>query len=171
MADSIHCIKKTLRLKPAEAEVLASKAAEAGMCEAGYLRLLITQKPYDYPETRSLLKTLINEVNAVGNNINQITRANNSYFYSREDKELLAAYMKKIQQAVQEVAERLAVSKILCIGSCGAGYAGKHLSQALEYIYQKKKNRGGQVGGLLKLSAREYIPADAADKGTFWKDR
>ncbi len=107
MADSIHCIKKTLRLKPAEAEVLASKAAEVGMCEAGYLRLLITQKPYDYPETRSLLKTLINEVNAVGNNINQITRANNSYFYSREDKELLAAYMKKIQQAVQEVAEKV----------------------------------------------------------------
>lgn len=56
MADIIHCIKKTLRLKPAEAEVLASKAAEAGMCEAGYLRLLITQKPYDYPETRKLLK-------------------------------------------------------------------------------------------------------------------
>ena len=37
--------------------------------------------------------------------------------------------------------------------------------------FQKRKNRGGQVGGLLKLSAREYIPADAADKGTFWKDR
>ena len=50
MADSIHCIKKTLRLKPAEAEVLASKAAEAGMCEADYLRLLATQKPYDYSE-------------------------------------------------------------------------------------------------------------------------
>lgn len=65
----------------------------------------------------------------------------------------------------------MAVSKILCIGSCGAGYAGKHLSQALEYISKKRKNRGWQVGGLLKLSAGEYIPADAADKGTFWKDR
>ena len=107
MADSIHCIKKTLRLKPAEAEVLALKAAEAGMCEAGYLRLMTTQKPYDYPEIRRLLKALINEVNAVGNNINQITKASNSYFYSREDKELLAAYMKKIQQAVQEVAEKV----------------------------------------------------------------
>ena len=59
MADIIHCIKKTLRLKPAEAEVLASKAAEVGMCEVGYLRLLITQKPYDYPETRKLLKKSI----------------------------------------------------------------------------------------------------------------
>ena len=107
MADSIHSVRKTLRLMPCEAKVLSDKASAAGMCEADYLRLLITQKPYDYPETRSLLKTLINEVNAVGNNINQITRANNSYFYSREDKELLAAYMKKIQQAVQEVAEKV----------------------------------------------------------------
>lgn len=41
MADSIHCIRKTLRLKPAEAEVLAFKAAEEGMCEADYLGLLI----------------------------------------------------------------------------------------------------------------------------------
>ncbi len=107
MADSIHCIKKTLRLKPAEAKVLASKAAETGMCEADYLRLMITQRPYDYPEIRRLLKELINEVNAVGNNINQITKASNSYFYSREDKEALIAYMKKIQQAVQEVAEKV----------------------------------------------------------------
>ena len=50
MADSIHCIKKTLCLKPVEAEVIASKAEEAGMCEADYLRLLATQKPYDYSE-------------------------------------------------------------------------------------------------------------------------
>ena len=100
MTDSIHCIKKTLRLKPAEAEVLASKAAEAGMYEVDYLWLMVTQKPYDYPEIRRLLEELINEVNAVGNNINQITKASNSYFYSREDKEALIAYMKKIQQVV-----------------------------------------------------------------------
>ncbi len=48
MADIIHCIKKTLCLKPVE--VIASKAEEAGMCEADYLRLLATQKPYDYSE-------------------------------------------------------------------------------------------------------------------------
>lgn len=107
MADSIHCIKKTLRLKPAEAKELAFKAAGAGMCEADYLRLLITQKPMDYPEIRSMLKALINEVNAVGNNINQITKASNSYLYRKEDKELLEAFMKRIQQAVQEVAETL----------------------------------------------------------------
>lgn len=78
MADSIHSVRKTLRLMPGEAKELSEKAAAAGMCEADYLRLLITQKPSDYPEIRILLKELINEVNAIGNNINQITRNYNS---------------------------------------------------------------------------------------------
>ena len=55
MADKIHCIRKTLRLMPQEAELLAKKAGESGMCEADYLRLLISQKPNDYPEVRKLL--------------------------------------------------------------------------------------------------------------------
>lgn len=37
---------------PQEAEMLAKKAGESGMCEADYLRLLISQKPNDYPEVR-----------------------------------------------------------------------------------------------------------------------
>ena len=43
----------------------------------------------------------------------------------------------------------MAVSKILCIGSCGAGYAGKHLSQALEYISKKEKTGDGRWEGCL----------------------
>lgn len=34
--------------------MLAKKAGESGMCEADYLRLLISQKPNDYPEVREL---------------------------------------------------------------------------------------------------------------------
>ena len=78
--------------------MLSDKAGAAGMCEADYLRLLITQKPNDYPEIRILLKDLINEVNAIGNNINQITRNYNSKLYRTEDRELLSAYMKKTQR-------------------------------------------------------------------------
>lgn len=107
MADSIHCIKKTLRLMPVEAEKLAEKSKEAGMCEADYLRLLITQKPNDYPEIRILLKDLINEVNAIGNNINQITRNHNSKIYREADRELLSAYMKKLNLLVREVVENI----------------------------------------------------------------
>lgn len=102
MADSIHCVKKTLRLMPKEAEELSEKAEQAKMCEADYLRLLITQKPNDYPEIRLLLKALINEVNAIGNNINQITRNYNSKLYRIEDRELLTAYMKKLNLLVKD---------------------------------------------------------------------
>ena len=66
--------------------MLAKKAGESGMCEADYLRLLISQKPNDYPEVRELLKELINEVNRIGININQIVFNNNAGLYSKEDK-------------------------------------------------------------------------------------
>ena len=62
MADKVHCIRKTLRLMPQEAKVLSDKAKANGMNEAEYIRLLISQKPNDYPEVRKLLKELINEV-------------------------------------------------------------------------------------------------------------
>lgn len=88
MADKIHCIRKTLRLMPQEAELLAKKAGESGMCEADYLRLLISQKPNDYPEVRKLLKELINEVNRIGININQIVFNNNAGLYSKCHKQV-----------------------------------------------------------------------------------
>ena len=50
MADKVHCIRKTLRLMPEEAKMLAKKACDNGMNEAEYIRLLISQKPNDYPE-------------------------------------------------------------------------------------------------------------------------
>jgi len=103
MADSIHCIKKTLRLMPEEAKILAEKAKEAGMNEAEYVRLLIRQKPNDYPEIRKLLKTLINVVNRVGININQIVFNHNSGLYSDDDKSRLVACMRKLNSAVSEV--------------------------------------------------------------------
>lgn len=107
MADSIHSVKKTLRLMPNGARKLSEKAKEAKMCEADYLRLLLSQKPNDYPEIRILLKELINEVNAVGNNINQITRNYNSKLYRIEDREFLCACMKKLNMAVREVIDKI----------------------------------------------------------------
>lgn len=107
MADSIHSVRKTLRLMPGEAKELSEMAGEAGMCEADYLRLLITQKPNDYPEIRILLKELINAVNAIGNNINQITRNYNSKLYRTEDRELLSAYMKKLNLTVREAVDKI----------------------------------------------------------------
>lgn len=107
MADKIHCIKKTLRLMPQEAKMLAEKAEAAGMKEAEYLRLLISQKPNDYPEVRKLLKELINEVNHIGVNINQVVFHHNSALYSKEDKEHLLAYTRKLNEAVGQVVEHI----------------------------------------------------------------
>ena len=99
-------IKRQIESNPyapmTEAEMLAKKAGESGMCEADYLRLLISQKPNDYPEVRELLKELINEVNRIGININQIVFNNNAGLYSKEDKTQLVAYMRKLNKKVNE---------------------------------------------------------------------
>ena len=93
MADKVHVIKKTVRLMPSEASVLAEKSKNAG------------QKPNDYPEIRKLLKELINEVNRIGVNINQITFHHNVELYSKEDKEQLIAYMRKLNLEVKKVVD------------------------------------------------------------------
>lgn len=107
----MHGEKKTVvkpfRMTEKEAEKLKEDAMLQGMKESEYIRLLISQKPNDYPEIRILLRALINEVNAIGNNINQITRNYNSKLYRLEDRELLLAYMKKLNLLVKEAVARL----------------------------------------------------------------
>lgn len=98
---------KQFRITQKEAESLKKQAKERNLKESEYLRLLLSQKPNDYPEIRVLLRQLINEINAVGNNINQITRNYNSKFYRLEDRELLSAYMKKLNLLMKEVAENI----------------------------------------------------------------
>ena len=92
---------------PQEAKVLSDKAKANGMNEAEYIRLLISQKPNDYPEVRKLLKELINEINRIGININQIVFNSNAQLYSRKDKEQLVAYMKKLNQSVGEAVVKI----------------------------------------------------------------
>ena len=75
------------------------------MTESQYLRLMISQKPNDYPEVRQLLRDLINEVNRIGVNINQITHSHNAELYSTSDKEQLIAYMRKLNVAVAKVVD------------------------------------------------------------------
>lgn len=107
MADKVHCIRKTLRLMPQEAKVLSDMAKANGMNEAEYIRLLISQKPNDYPEVRKLLKELINEINRIGININQIVFNSNAQLYSKKDKEQLVTYMKKLNQSVSEAVVKI----------------------------------------------------------------
>lgn len=100
-------VKKTLRLNREDQKILEIRSQEANMCEADYLRLLLRQKPNDYPEIRVLVKELINEVNHIGNNINQIVHRHNYELYSQSDRQQLIAYMKKLVRKVEEVCEAI----------------------------------------------------------------
>ena len=107
MAAEKKDITKPFRLTQQEADRLKKQAQESGLKESEYIRLLLSQKPNDYPEIRILLKELISEVNAIGNNINQITKNHNSKLYRTEDRELLCAYMKKLNLTVREIADKM----------------------------------------------------------------
>jgi hypothetical protein len=67
--------------------------------------------PEDYPEIRQMLSELINEVNHIGNNINQIARKNNAGFYNRDDMESLRSYMRKLILSVREVEKKIGSNK------------------------------------------------------------
>lgn len=58
-------------------------------------------------EVRKILKELINEVNRIGININQIVFNNNAGLYSKEDKTQLIAYMRKLNQKIDEAVVKI----------------------------------------------------------------
>ena len=96
-------MNKHFQFTPEQAKTLTEKAKEAGVNEAAYLRSLIGQKPKDFPEIRIAIANLTTEVNRIGHNINQIVHNNNSGLYSELDKRQLIAYMRKLNDAVNEV--------------------------------------------------------------------
>lgn len=100
-------VRVTVRFTPDEAAELKTKAKEADMTESAYLRLAASQTPSDYPEIRKLLKSLINEINHIGVNINQIVKNNNSGLYSETDKERLTAYLRKLIVTVDEAVKSI----------------------------------------------------------------
>lgn len=107
MDDGKKTVKKLFCLSKSEAKLLRQKAKELGLNDSEYLRLMISQKPNDYPEIVDLLKELINEVNHIGVNINQIVKNHNSSFYKAEDKDRLYSYMRRLNILVQEAVEKL----------------------------------------------------------------
>ena len=95
-------IVKHFRLSDEDPKAFNKKAKEAGMTESDYFRLLITQQPNDYPEIRVGIKSLINEVNRIGVNINEIVYNNNSKLYRQTDKDRLIAYMRRLNESVEK---------------------------------------------------------------------
>ena len=83
--ETMKC-RKEIRLYRWELEELQKQAEKMGLSDSQYLRMLITNRPRDYPEIRQELERMNQEINRIGVNINQITHNNNSALYSREDK-------------------------------------------------------------------------------------
>jgi len=63
----------------------------------------------------------------------------------------------------------MAISKILYIGDCGAGYAGKHLKQALDYITVPEKTGGGRLVGSLNCQQEQVYEQMRQTKEQFGK--
>ena len=99
--------RKSLRLTENESDQLAAYAKEANMTESDYLRFLITRRPADYSDIKELLGKLINEVNHIGNNINQIVYSYNAGYITNKEKEHLNAYMIKVHDKLAKVVEYL----------------------------------------------------------------
>lgn len=95
-------LRKAYRLTEEQNDELQAKVTELGMTESEFIRLLITQRPKDYPEIRQMLNRLINEVNRIGVNINEIVHNNNSMLYSDGDKTRLLAYMQRLNEVVNK---------------------------------------------------------------------
>lgn len=98
-------VVKHYRLTSDDALAFHKKAEEAGMTESDYFRLLITQQPSDYPEIRSSIRALVNEVNRIGVNINEIVFNHNSQLYRTADKDRLIAYMRRLNETLSKVVD------------------------------------------------------------------
>lgn len=100
-------LRKAYRLTKEQDDELKRKVRELGMTESEFIRLLITEKPKDYPEIRQMLSDLVGEVNRIGVNINQIVHNHNSALYSDADKLRLVAYMSKVNEKLNKVVDEI----------------------------------------------------------------
>lgn len=99
--------RKEIRLSAAEVEKLQKEAAKMGMTESRFLRMLITDRPRDYPEIREELRRMNNEINHIGVNINQIVHDSNSRLYSEEDRRRLYVSMNRLKSLAGQILEKL----------------------------------------------------------------
>ena len=90
-----------------ELKQLQENAEKKGIKESQYLRMLITNRPRDYPEIRNEITRLNNEINHIGININQITHRVNGGIYWEEDRHRLYVFLGQIKGLVKELLEKI----------------------------------------------------------------
>lgn len=100
-------VRFTIRYSNDEAKEVQEQAAKVNLSVAEYIRTESLRTPNRYPEIRILLGRLVNEINHVGVNINQIVKRHNSGEYQEGDKVRLEAYLRKINDTLQEAVVEL----------------------------------------------------------------
>lgn len=99
--------RKEIRLSEEELKQLKENADKKGMKESQYLRMLITNRPRDYPEIRDEIARLNNEINHIGININQIAHRVNGGVYKEEDRHRLYVFLGQIKRLLREVIDKI----------------------------------------------------------------
>lgn len=104
MYDSVFILRLTLKQR----KLLKAKAKDSNITASAYLRNCITSQNMKVPshEDMKVRKELIREVNAIGTNINQITKNVNGGFYSENEKRKLFALMQKLTSDVESILNR-----------------------------------------------------------------
>lgn len=106
MSSNKRDITKIIRLNGREYQMVMENANACNMNFSTYVRYAISNVKMPNPEMRKLILKLINEVNHIGNNINQIVRNNNSGLYLDSDKTRLMEYMRLLNFKVGALAEK-----------------------------------------------------------------
>lgn len=103
MSTTIKSIRISVRLTNEEYTFLQELVKRTGKSKSEVIRQVLHSAMNDKTmfETKEhfiLNKQLINEVNHIGNNINQIAKNNNSHYYTPYEKEKLFALMNELKK-------------------------------------------------------------------------
>ncbi len=105
-------VQLTVRVTPDEAAWIKNDAWKNRMSMAEYMRVCIFahQKPKIPAEIGSMLSSLIYEVNKIGNNINQLTKASHGRGYlSQYDRRLLGYQMDALTEELEKIERQIEV--------------------------------------------------------------
>lgn len=92
-----------LRLTAADKSRLEKNSSKAGITASEYVRKCIRNQTPATREDFMMMKSLINEINAIGNNLNQIARNFNSGFFDESEKKQLISLMEELIKNTGEI--------------------------------------------------------------------
>lgn len=99
----------SVRLDSGQSEYIEKESAKYGISKSCFVRRIIdfemkrSREVFLNQKDRLLLKTVSNEINRIGTNVNQIAHGINMGYYSAADKEQLFLYLKKTEQILDKI--------------------------------------------------------------------